>query len=296
MGGDGLMRFIIITGLSGAGKSQAVKYMEDFGFYCVDNLPPILIPKFAELCHQSQDSLDKVALVIDIRGGMFFDDLFSSLENLEALGYKYEILFLDASDSSLIKRFKETRRTHPLLVDGSIGEGIALEREKLRHLKERASNIIDTTNLIPFQLKDELKNIYVEGNHSDNLIISILSFGFKHGVPLDADLVFDVRFLPNPFYIEELKEFTGNDIKVRDYVMNSPISVEFSNKLNDMINFLIPQYVKEGKNQLVIAIGCTGGKHRSVTIAHVLHNYLKEKGHRVLLNHRDSSFLTERKG
>jgi len=290
------MRFVIITGLSGAGKSQAVKYMEDFGFYCVDNLPPTLIPKFAELCHQSQGALDKVALVIDIRGGMFFDDLFSSLENLEGLGYKYEILFLDASDKSLIKRFKETRRSHPLLGGGSIQEGIALEREKLKELKTKATNIIDTTSLRPAQLKDELTNIYVEGNESDNLIISIVSFGFKHGVPLDADLVFDVRFLPNPFYIEDLKDFTGNDTKVREYVMNSPVSVEFSNKLNDMINFLIPQYIKEGKNQLVIAIGCTGGMHRSVTIAHVLHNYLKEKGCRVLMSHRDSSLSLGRKG
>ncbi|HZJ76595.1 MAG TPA: RNase adapter RapZ [Oscillospiraceae bacterium] len=289
------MRFVIITGLSGAGKSQAIKYMEDFGFYCIDNLPPTLIPKFAELCHQSQGALDKVALVIDIRGGMFFDDLFSSLENLKELGYKYEILFLDASDKTLIKRFKETRRVHPLLTDGSIGEGIALEREKLKYLKERSTNIIDTTDLIPSQLKNELKNIYVEGNQPDSLIISIISFGFKHGIPLDADLVFDVRFLPNPFYIDELRNFTGNDIKVRDYVMNSPVSLEFSNKLNDMISFLIPHYIKEGKNRLVIAIGCTGGRHRSITIAHVLYNYLKEKEYRVLMNNRDVNLYRGRK-
>lgn len=290
------MRFIIITGLSGAGKSQAVKYMEDFGFYCIDNLPPTLIPKFAELCHQSQGTLDKVALVIDIRGGMFFDDLSSSLENLEKLGYKYEILFLDAGDSTLIKRFKETRRTHPLLADGSISEGIALEREKLKYLKQRATNIIDTTNLIPSQLKNELKNIYIEGNKSDNLIISIISFGFKHGIPLDADLVFDVRFLPNPFYIEELRDLTGDDTKVRDYVMNSPVSVEFSDKLNDMINFLIPHYIKEGKNRLVIAVGCTGGRHRSITIAHMLYDYLREKGYRVLIDNRDVNLYKGRKG
>lgn len=290
------MRFVIITGLSGAGKSQAVKHMEDFGFYCIDNLPPTLIPKFAELCHQSQGTLDKVALVIDIRGGMFFDDLSSSLEDLEELGYKYEILFLDAGDATLIKRFKETRRTHPLLSDGSISEGIALEREKLKHLKQRATNIIDTTNLIPSQLKDELKNIYVEGNESDNLIISIITFGFKHGIPLDADLVFDVRFLPNPYYIEELRDLTGDDMGVRNYVMGSPISVEFSNKLNDLISFLIPHYIKEGKNQLVIAIGCTGGRHRSITIAHILYNYLKEKGYRVLINNRDVNLYRGGKG
>lgn len=290
------VRFVIITGLSGAGKSQAVKYMEDFGFYCIDNLPPILIPKFAELCHQSQGTLDKIALVIDIRGGMFFDDLSSSLEDLEKLGYKYEILFLDASDATLIKRFKETRRAHPLLADGSIGEGIASEREKLKYLKQRATNIIDTTGLIPSQLKNELKNIYVDGNISDNLIISIISFGFKHGIPLDADLVFDVRFLPNPFYVEELRNFTGNDVKVRNYVMNSPVSVEFSNKLNDMVEFLIPHYIKEGKNRLVIAVGCTGGRHRSVTIAHILYNYLKEKGYRVLISNRDVSPYMGREG
>jgi len=290
------VRFVIITGLSGAGKSQAIKYMEDFGFYCIDNLPPTLIPKFAELCHQSQGTLDKIALVIDIRGGMFFDDLSSSLEDLGKLGYKYEILFLDASDATLIKRFKETRRAHPLLADGSIGEGIASEREKLKYLKQRATNIIDTTGLIPSQLKNELKNIYVEGNISDNLIISIVSFGFKHGIPLDADLVFDVRFLPNPFYVEELRNFTGNDIKVRDYVMNSLVSVEFSNKLNDMIDFLIPHYIKEGKNRLVIAVGCTGGRHRSVTIAHILYNYLKEKGYRVLISNRDISPYRGREG
>ncbi len=290
------MKFVIITGLSGAGKSQAIKYMEDFGYYCVDNLPPTLLTKFAELCYQSQGPMAKVALVIDIRGGMFFEDLFSSLERMTEAGYQYEILFLDASDKALIKRFKETRRSHPLSVDGSIPEGIALEREKLKELKQKAKHIIDTTNLRSAQLKEELNNIYVEGNQSNNLIISIVSFGFKHGIPLDADLVFDVRFLPNPFYIEDLKELTGNDKKVRDYVMNAPISVEFSNKLNDMISFLIPQYIEEGKNQLVIAIGCTGGMHRSVTIAHVLYNYLKERGYRVLMNHRDSNLSIGRKG
>lgn len=290
------MRFVIVTGLSGAGKSQAIKYMEDFGFYCIDNLPPTLISKFVELCHQSKGILDKVALVIDIRGGMFFDDLEDSLAELEVLGYKYEILFLDASNETVIKRFKETRRTHPLLVEGSINDGIALEREKLKYLKQRATNIIDTTNLIPSELKIELQNIYVEGNKSDNLMISIISFGFKYGIPLDADLIFDVRFLPNPYYIEELRDFTGEDVKVRDYVMNSPVSVEFSNRLNDMINFLIPHYIREGKNRLVIGIGCTGGRHRSITIAHILNNYLKEKGYRVLINNRDSDLHTKKKG
>ncbi|ABR50173.1 uncharacterised P-loop ATPase protein UPF0042 [Alkaliphilus metalliredigens QYMF] len=289
------MKFVIITGLSGAGKSQTVKSMEDFGFYCVDNLPPALIPKFAELCHQSQGVISRAALVIDIRGGMFFDDLFESLKELEHLGHQYEILFLDADDEVLMKRFKETRRSHPLNVDGSIENGITRERELLQELKDRASHIIHTTKLIPAQLKEELRNIYVEGNQMNNLMISIASFGFKHGIPLDSDLVFDVRFLPNPFYIEELKDFTGNDVKVRNYVMNSPISVEFSNKLHDIVSFLIPHYVQEGKNQLVISIGCTGGRHRSVTIAHVLYHQLKDKGHRVTLSHRDSGETRERK-
>ena len=284
------MKFVIITGMSGAGKSQAVKCMEDLGFYCIDNLPPILIPKFVELCRQVQGDISKIALVIDIRGGMFFDDLFTSLKDLDDLEYPYEILFLDASDATLIKRFKETRRVHPLSINSSISDGINKEREKLHRLKFVATNIIDTTKMTPGQLKEELRNIYLEGNPTDNLMIHISSFGFKHGIPLDADLVFDVRFLPNPYYIEELKDLTGEDMKVRDYVMKSPISVEFCKKLLDMINFLIPHYVKEGKNQLVIAIGCTGGKHRSVTLAHVLYHSLKEKEYRVILSHRDDTF------
>ncbi|KAB3537868.1 RNase adapter RapZ [Alkaliphilus pronyensis] len=288
------MRVVIITGLSGAGKSQAVKHMEDFGYYCVDNLPPILIPKFIELCNQTHGKIDKIALVIDIRGGLFFEDLYESLDNIEELGYQYEILFLDASDEVLVKRFKETRRSHPMSQEGSIGEGIVKERGKLKKLKKMSGHIIDTTRLLPYQLKEELKNIYLEGNESNNLMISILSFGFKHGIPLDADLVFDVRFLPNPYYIEELRDLTGNDEIVRDYVMNSQVSVTFSKKLLDLITFLIPQYIKEGKNQLVIAIGCTGGRHRSVTIGHLLYHQLKKNGNRVIINHRDS-LLKERK-
>ncbi|MDR5659375.1 RNase adapter RapZ [Serpentinicella sp. ANB-PHB4] len=289
------MRFVIVTGMSGAGKSQAINCMEDFGFYCIDNLPPILIPKFAELCNQTQRGIEKVALVIDIRGGLFFNDLFESLNELEQQGLKYEILFLDASDEILLKRFKETRRSHPIGGTEGLKSGIKKERDQLHELKKRATNIIDTTKLTPGLLKEELRNIFLEGNEMNNLIISISSFGFKHGMPTDSDLVFDVRFLPNPFYIEELKEMTGNDKVIRDYVMESPISVEFSKKLIDMIDFLIPQYIKEGKNQLVISIGCTGGKHRSVTIAHVLYHWLKEKKHRVVLTHRDLIMSGERK-
>ncbi|SNS89325.1 UPF0042 nucleotide-binding protein [Anaerovirgula multivorans] len=288
------MKFLIITGMSGAGKSQAVKCMEDLGFYCLDNLPPVLISKFVELCRQSHGDIQKVGLVIDIRGGMFFDDLFASLDSITEFGYQYEILFLDASDGVLIKRFKETRRTHPLAPNGGIGDGIKEERQRLQKLKEMATNMIDTTKMTSGQLKEELRNIYFEGNKTNNLMIHITSFGFKHGIPLDSDLVFDVRFLPNPYYIEELRDFTGKDVKVRDFVMNSPISIEFSNKLYELVDFLIPHYIKEGKNQLVISIGCTGGRHRSVTIAYVLYHKLKEKGYRAILNHRDDT-LGERK-
>lgn len=282
------MKFVIITGLSGAGKSQAMKSMEDLGFYCVDNLPPSLIPKFAELCFHAKGDIEKIALVIDIRGGRFFDDLFESLDTIEKMGYAYEILFLEASDEVLIKRFKETRRNHPLSPEGRIIEGIEAERQKLSQLKSRAKHIIDTSNLTSSQLKEEIRKIYVEGLKSENLTISILSFGFKKGIPLDADLVFDVRFLPNPHYIDTLRDFTGDDPEVREYVMKWPESIAFVEKLKDLLFFLIPYYIKEGKSQLVIAIGCTGGKHRSVTVANILYESLLEKGYRVTINHRDS--------
>ncbi|MBN4062937.1 MAG: RNase adapter RapZ [Alkaliphilus sp.] len=281
------MKFVIISGLSGAGKSQTVKHMEDFGYYCVDNLPPSLIPKFMDLCYYSNSEINKIALVIDIRGGLFFNDLFDSLDAMKKMKLDYEILFLDASDEVLIKRFKETRREHPLSANGSINEGIIKEREKLSDLREVATNIIDTTNIRTAQLREELRNIFIEGNKSDSLMISILSFGFKHGIPLDADLVFDVRFLPNPFYIDTLKTLTGKDEVVRKYVMDSNYSIEFTKKLFDLINFLIPAYIKEGKNRLVIAIGCTGGRHRSVTISYLLHKYLKEKKYRARMSNRD---------
>ena len=282
------MKFVIITGLSGAGKSQAMKSMEDLGFYCVDNLPASLIPKFTELCLHAEGDIDKVALVIDIRGGRFFDDLFENLDMLRRAGYEYEILFLETSDDVLIKRFKESRRDHPLSPGDRIIEGITAERKKLAKLKEMAHYIIDTSKLTPSNLKEEINQIFTQGIKSRNLTISILSFGFKKGIPLDADLVFDVRFLPNPHYIDELRDYTGDDQSVRDYVMKWPESISFVEKLKDMIDFLIPLYIKEGKSQLVIAIGCTGGKHRSVTVANTLYETLKEKGHRAMINHRDS--------
>lgn len=285
------MEFVIITGLSGAGKSQAIRVLEDIGFYCMDNLPPALLPNFAELCYQSKRNIDKVAVVVDIRGGKFFDDLFKSLDILHSHGLHYRILFFEAVDEVLIKRFKELRRPHPLSLNGRIIDGISLERQKLSEVKERANDIIDTSNLTIGLLKEEIKAIFLEGKEADNLTISIISFGFKEGLPLDADLVFDVRFLPNPHYIKELKDYTGNDKCVKDYVLQWEETKIFIEKLADMIDFLIPLYIKEGKSQLVIGIGCTGGKHRSVTIANVLYENLKDKSRRVIINHKDCERL-----
>jgi UPF0042 nucleotide-binding protein len=281
------MRFVIVTGLSGAGKTQAIRCLEDLGFFCVDNLPPALLPKFADLCYQTGSKIDRIAMVIDIRGGKFFDDLFVSLSQLEQQNYKYEILFLDASDDVLIKRFKESRRIHPLAQGGRLLEGIDEERIRLAEVKSKANNIIDTSNLMPRQLKEEIIHIFVEGKKFEGIIISVVSFGFKYGIPLDADLVFDVRFLPNPFYVEVLKKKSGKDELVKEYVLRWPEAKEFLNKVNDMVEFLIPFYIKEGKTQLVIAVGCTGGRHRSVVIANQIHDMLKKNSHRVIIDHRD---------
>lgn len=280
------MRFVIITGLSGAGRSQAVKAMEDMGYYCIDNLPPSLIPKLSDLFNESK-KIDKVALVIDLRGGQFFDDLNESLDFLKKMNYQYDILFLEANDRTLIKRFKESRRKHPLAPEGRIIEGIQNEKAKLDKIRNKATAIIDTSNLTISQLREQLENIFLEGRKFKGLVINIISFGYKSGIPLDADLVLDVRFLPNPFYIDSMRDKTGNDESVRDYVMKFPVTKEFIAKLYDMLEFLIPYYVKEGKTQLVIAIGCTGGKHRSVTIANELHKYLKKKDYAAFVEHRD---------
>ncbi|OGO77325.1 MAG: RNase adaptor protein RapZ [Clostridiales bacterium GWB2_37_7] len=281
------MKFLIVTGLSGAGKSLSIKYLEDFGYFCVDNLPPALIVKFAELWSQSKSTSENIALVIDIRGGKFFDQLQVSLEELKNAGFDYEILFLEASDEILIKRFKASRRQHPLAVDGRIIRGIKAERRKLEHIKSKASFIIDTTNMLPSDLKDEMKHLFVEGGKSEGINISVVSFGFKYGIPLDSDMVFDVRFLPNPYYVESLKKYSGNDEGVRSYVMQWPEAIEFKNKLVEMVEFLIPNFIKEGKSQLVISIGCTGGRHRSVTMVNMLSKKLKENNHRVIVEHRD---------
>lgn len=271
------MRFVIITGMSGAGKSSALKTLEDNNYFCVDNLPIELILKFAELTFSDKNSNDKnVALGIDIRSGQALSELDYILDKMKKSGYHYEILFLDANDDVLIKRFKETRRAHPLTPEGRVDEGIVNERKQLEFLRKQADYIIDTSTLLIRELRMEIEKIFVENKEYKNLFVTILSFGFKYGIPVDADLIFDVRFMPNPYYIDELKYKTGNDDEVKEFVMSSEVSQKFLDKLYDMIKFLIPNYVKEGKNQLVIGVGCTGGKHRSVTVANMLYDRLSE--------------------
>ncbi|MDU5109073.1 MAG: RNase adapter RapZ [Clostridium sp.] len=282
------MRFIIVTGLSGAGKTEATRSLEDMGYFCVDNLPPKLIPKFAEACVQSQGKIDKVALVIDIRGGIFFDDLFESLNYLKAQEFKYEILFLDASDEVLVKRFKESRRSHPLAPGSRIITGINEERKKLREVKDRADIIIDTSKYAIKDLREEMNKNYGNAQQPEkDLSITVLSFGFKYGIPVDADLVFDVRFIPNPFYIPKLKPFSGNDEPVRDYVLAQEETKGFITKTDDLLEFLIPYYKKEGKRQLIVSVGCTGGRHRSVAIANSLYETLAKRNYSVSVEHRD---------
>lgn len=279
--------FTIITGLSGAGKSQAVRSFEDLGFFCVDNLPPLLIPKFAELAAQSEGKIDKIALVIDIRGGKFFNDVFSALETLEEMGVRYRIVFLDASDEVLVRRFKETRRRHPLAREGRIIEAIRQERKILGRLKERAQKIIVTSNFTPQELKKEIKSLFSEDEDWDKLVVTVMSFGFKYGIPVDADLVFDVRFLPNPYYIENLRDFSGNEKQVDEYILSWDITKEFFEKFFSLIHFLLPHYVEEGKTSLSIAVGCTGGRHRSVVVSNKLAASIKGKGYTTILKHRD---------
>ncbi len=282
-----MVRFIVITGISGAGKSLVAKYLEDMGFFCVDNMPPSLIPKFAEVCFQSRGKMDKVALVIDIRGGELFNDLFPALETLKEDGFNYEILFLEASDKVLIKRYKESRRAHPLAPEGRLLKGINEERKMLQKVKEKANHIIDTSNLTPRQLREEIARIIEDGKTYKGIIINIISFGFKYGIPIDCDLVFDVRFIPNPYYINSMKKLTGRSETVKNYVLKFEETSKFLDKLTDMLEFLIPNYVKEGKASLVIGIGCTGGRHRSVAIADALGQILTEKKHSVVVEHRD---------
>ena len=282
------MRFVVVTGMSGGGKSTALRMLEDAGFYCVDNLPVPLIEKFVELIAAPDGEVTKVALGLDVRADQAFGDVQKILENLKANGYLFEILFMEANDKTLLKRYKETRRVHPLSLDGRIEDGIRKERKVLNDIRNKSDYVIDTSNLLTRELKEELDRIFVQNEEYNSLMVTILSFGFKHGIPADADLVFDVRFLPNPFYIDELKYKTGNDKEVQDYVMGFPEASVFINKLADMVEFLIPNYIKEGKYQLVIGIGCTGGKHRSVTLANHLYMRMKNKGsYGLKIDHRD---------
>lgn len=286
------MRFVIVTGMSGGGKSTAINMLEDAGFYCVDNLPVSLIEKFAELITMPDSEINKVVLGIDARAGQQFEEVAGMIDSLKERGIPVEVLYMDASDQVLIKRYKETRRIHPMNVNSvgdRIEDGIAKERNVLAEVKKRADYVIDSSQLLTRELKEELDRIFVKNEEYNSLMITILSFGFKYGIPYDADLVFDVRFLPNPFYIDELKHQTGNDKGVQDYVKSFPACGEFVDKLEDMLKFLIPGYVQEGKYQLVVAIGCTGGQHRSVTIANELYDRLKaSKGNYGLkIFHRD---------
>ena len=283
------MRCVIVTGMSGAGKSTALKMLEDVGYFCVDNLPVQLIPKMADLLRVPGSELNKAALGVDIRRGQSLDELAEVLGELDGAGMKYEILFLESSDNVLIKRYKETRRFHPLAGnDSRVDEGIQKERERILFLKKKADYLIDTSHMLTRELKRELNKIFVQNKEYKNLYISVLSFGFKYGIPPDADLVFDVRFLPNPYYIEELRPHSGNDRQVRDYVMDNKKAEIFLEKMTDLVEFLIPNYVQEGKTQLVIGIGCTGGKHRSVTLANELFEILsKNENYGLRIEHRD---------
>lgn len=281
------MRFIMVTGMSGAGKSSVLKMLEDVGYFCVDNLPIQLIPKFAQLSFESANAIDKVALGVDVRSGQNLEQLGDILEGFKENNIEYEILYLDATTEVLVKRYKETRRNHPLARDGRIDKGIEIERKRLEFLKKQASYIIDTSMLLIRELKAEIDKIFVKNEEYHNFIVTVLSFGFKYGIPTDSDLVFDVRFLPNPYYVPELKAQTGNDEPVYDYVMSSKVAKEFLDKLDDMITFLIPNYIIEGKNQLVISIGCTGGKHRSVTLANAITKRLSKLSYGVKVEHRD---------
>lgn len=281
----------MVTGMSGGGKSTSLKMLEDAGFYCVDNLPVSLVEKFVELVSVPGSEVGKVALGLDVRTDQSFKDVTRVLEELRSSGYKFEILFMDAEENVLIKRYKETRRIHPLALEGRVEEGIRKERKVLEDIRRSADYVIDTTNLLTRELKEELDRIFVGNKEYNSLMVTVMSFGFKHGIPVDADLVMDVRFLPNPFYVEDLKHKTGNDKEVQDYVMSFGEAGEFMEKLIDLLRFLIPNYVKEGKYRLVIAIGCTGGKHRSVTLANELYRRMKDGGkYGLKLYHRDVTY------
>ena len=281
------MQLVILTGMSGSGKHTAFKFLEDFGYYCVDNLPVQLLISFVELAEKNA-AATRVAVGIDIRSGESIHLLRDVLNEMEADGKKYSIIFMDAEDEILLKRYKETRRNHPLAGDDRLEKGFAREREELKFLRERADYVIDTSRLLTRELRNELQKILVDHSEYKSLFVTVLSFGFKYGIPADADLVFDVRFLPNPYYVTELRSLTGNDIEIQKFVMDNPTATEFIERLGGLVEFLIPNYIEEGKNQLVIAVGCTGGKHRSVTVANRLYERLdKKEDYGLRIEHRD---------
>lgn len=281
------MQFIIVTGMSGAGKSTVLKCLEDNDFYCVDNLPPVLLPEFIKVCATAASHIEKAAFGIDIRVGSMFDDLFAVLENLKNSGHTCSVIFLDSDTEILIKRYKETRRSHPLAKNERISVGIEKERELLKAVKKKADYVLDTSYFLTRTLKEKIYEIYLEQKEFRNLMINIISFGFKYGIPEDSDTIFDVRFMPNPFYVDELKALTGLDQSVKEFVLSSEGCEQFLEKTIGLLDFLIPRYVSEGKNKLVIGIGCTGGKHRSVCLACMIYEHLLKIGQSVIINHRD---------
>lgn len=288
------MQFIIVTGMSGAGKSTVAHILEDIGYYCIDNMPPTLITNFVTLCQNSNLNMEKIAFVVDARSGNHILRLVDEIKEFNKSGHACEILFLEASDEAIIKRYKETRRTHPHAKNGLLIDGIDMERRLLLDIREKADYIIDTSGLLTRQLKEQVLALFESRKKYAPVNVTVVSFGFKRGIPLDCDLMFDVRFLPNPFYVPELKALTGQDASVREFVMKWDVTQTFLAKLYDMVEFLLPQYLEEGKLQLVIGIGCTGGKHRSVAIAEELGKHLREKNYYTVVSHRDAK--SEQKG
>lgn len=281
------VRLVVISGLSGSGKSYVIKYFEDLGFFCIDNLPPPLLPKFVELCNQSRSHITKAALGIDIRERDFLGHFLNIFDQLKKEGYQMELLFLEANDEVLVRRFSETRRPHPLARDGSVIDGIRQEREKLSDLRKRADKILDTSNYHVHQLKEVITQYYLEKGENNHLNISLISFGYKFGIPYDLDLLFDVRFLSNPNFERELKPLTGEHPRIQSYIISQPEAKIFLEKLYDFLDFLVPLYEKEGKSYLTIGIGCTGGRHRSVSIVNLLREHLQARGLQVHWRHRD---------
>ncbi len=282
------MDFIIVTGLSGAGKTLAVHGLEDMGFFCVDNMPPALLPQFAELCAHSQGRISRIAVVMDVRGGHFFQTLAEMVQTLRALSFTPKLIFLEAQEATLVRRFKETRRRHPLATrHRTLLESIRLERKQLQDLRASADKVIDTTEMGPKSLKDEIAMLFSEREQPGRMLVNVLSFGYKHGVPSDADLMFDVRFLRNPHYVPELQPFTGADAAVEEYVLADPDAQPYLEKLKDLLLFSLPRYSDEGKSYLTVAVGCTGGRHRSVVFARLLADFLRQQGYEVVLEHRD---------